>query len=240
MPVSELVKIKMHSHNMLVTFMFILLSILAGNVSAFTWCSFASQCIGNTIVDSSSTVYAKGYKSIFGPTTSITSTNSVVRCQAAVSCSKLSFLSILTGGDIYCGGSLSCNDITSIQHTYTISPGTSGYIYCLGANSCQSITFTGSSISSSYPIAQCSGSYSCADSQFTEAKEIIGSGAYSLYNTIIHSSATSNIKVYLQGYHSGFGAKIYCQTHSRYCPFKLRHQISTVYLFCILLIEFGC
>eukprot|EP01083_Nonionella_stella_P174066 602347_1 len=101
MPVSELVKIKMHSHNMLVTFMFILLSILAGSVSAFTWCSFASQCIGNTIVDSSSTVYAKGYKSIFGPTTSITSTNSVVRCQAAVSCSKLSFLSILTGGDIF-------------------------------------------------------------------------------------------------------------------------------------------
>eukprot|EP01084_Bolivina_argentea_P021773 40466_1 len=163
-------------------------------------CNTANQCIGQSI-NYAAIIYGNGYKSLYGPTTSITSTTSSVVCSGAFSCYNVS--SLTSSYRLFCGGTGSCSNI----ETTNIADST----LCFASNSCQYTVFDATMAISSYSV-DCWGDQSCTHSDFLNVPTIYAYGAYSLYNATIYGNHASNkLDVTFDGYQSGFGAKIYCQ-----------------------------
>eukprot|EP01084_Bolivina_argentea_P019820 36850_1 len=161
--------------------------------------------VGSELVLSKPPIYGFGYKSLYGPSTSITTNKyshpNQVFCGGAFACAQISFIN--TQYFVDCYGSHSCANIDGLSYI------NAEYVRCFGSNSCQN-----SNIIASENVG-CYGSQSCISTNLS-VPNIFGKGAYSLYESIIDSRFVINfnsqtLNVYLYGYQSGFGATIICR-----------------------------
>eukprot|EP01084_Bolivina_argentea_P124052 219835_1 len=169
-------------------------------------CETAYSCAGEVInhtptdIPNQHVVQVRGYKAAYGYNTSI-ETN-VLECSGAFGCSgenqTLLYAASNTNiGNVQCDGAHSCAQISSLSATDKSD--------CRAFKSCQSTHFNGW-----LQTVNCWGDQSCANAQFNNVSTIIAQGAYSLMNATINS--TNDLYVTLYGHHSGFAAKIWCQS----------------------------
>eukprot|EP01083_Nonionella_stella_P129277 392188_1 len=160
-------------------------------------CHAASQCIGQDI-STAFTVENRGYKSAFGPTTTI-STADTIWCFGAFSCNSIS--SATSTNNIACLGSNAC---------VNVNPLTANSWTCRASHSCTHSTFIGTAIDSNI---FCAGFKSCAYSRFSGIQTIEAYGAYTFYNSTIDSLNTLGpLVASFSGYHAGLSAKLTCQS----------------------------
>eukprot|EP01084_Bolivina_argentea_P066192 120660_1 len=187
--------------------------------SVLIYCDNAYQCVGTAWEPyAGDSLYSRGYKSLYGPSTSMTlaGTSSSILCYGAYSCAEMSFIS--TGGEIDCYGSHSCANIDKSSISYIDARS----ISCYGSNSCQN-----TNIRTGYREVEyigCFGDKSCSSANIS-ARNIYAHGSQSLYGSTIDSNDFNGyvLTVYLDGYQSGFGATIICRsgdTCNIYCYFN--------------------
>eukprot|EP01084_Bolivina_argentea_P160666 279738_1 len=177
-----------------------LFTLLFGSIWQDQYCNNAYECVGTQwILSSNNTYHAyerfyhRGYKSLSGLNTSVTTVGGV-NCYGAFACAQVSF--ILSGGisGVDCDGTHSCANIAGSSYIKAQSD-----IYCNGANACEN-----SNITSNNRIF-CWGDQSCIHSNIT-SPTVSAPGAYSLYGATIYISTA----VYLEGHQTGFGSTIKC------------------------------
>eukprot|EP01084_Bolivina_argentea_P068051 123839_1 len=173
-------------------------------------CRDEEQCANDTIkLSVRGEIQAWGYKSNSGPLASIIISETCDR----LPCDELP-------ADIEAYGAFSCSDISSIQSAGHISCGgrnscshasiyTDRAIGCMAASSCKHSIIKANQ--RHYKIV-CGADQSCSYATLT-SPVIYLFGAYAFSYGVIDSKNVSDnrMRVYLEGYHSGFGATIICQ-----------------------------
>eukprot|EP01084_Bolivina_argentea_P148517 259631_1 len=162
------------------------------------FCVNAFECVGTEwVLSYNQRINGYGYKSLFGPNTSITSNYnpSNVWCFAAFACAQISFINTQSG--VYCAGSHAC----ALSYINAAK-----YVSCYGSNSCQYSNIIGNE------TVECLGSQSCMDTNISTSN-VYGKGAYSLHASFIDSQFVINdtLNAYFYGYQSGFGATVICR-----------------------------
>eukprot|EP01083_Nonionella_stella_P201627 737455_1 len=178
-------------------------------------CSQAYECANQTTPEShqTSSLFNNGYKSHYGSSSFMTSTQPVY-CNGAYSCAETSLISTSMA---YCHGALSCSKVSNI-HVNTPTPTPTEYsVMASGANAIAHATVSNAQI-------ECSGEQGCAHSIIHAPGELLmATGAYSLLNATIDSvNGASTITIVFLGYYSGFGTNIICRTGQTciiHCPF---------------------
>eukprot|EP01084_Bolivina_argentea_P275490 469831_1 len=180
-----------------------LVPLLGRTQLGYQYCYNAFECVGTEWVISNynEKIYGLGYKSLYGPTTSITANYQTydVYCAGAFSCAQISFIQYHFY--VPCSGSHSCANINGLSYINAKT------VSCSGSNSCENSHII------AWQNVNCQGSQSCIYTNIT-APLVYGSGAYSLYASMIDSLLVTDntLKIYLRGYQSGFGATIICRT----------------------------
>eukprot|EP01084_Bolivina_argentea_P019821 36852_1 len=158
--------------------------------------------VGSELVLSKPPIYGFGYKSLYGPSTSITTNKyshpNQVFCGGAFACAQISFINASQYW-LYCDGGHSCANIDKLSYINV------GYVVCRGSNSCQN-----SNIIANGGV-HCRGSQSCIYTNISTTN-VHAFSAYSLYASVIDSQlVTDSLNVHLYGYQSGFGATVICR-----------------------------
>lgn len=150
-------------------------------------------------------------------------------CHASESCIMSNITSQVR--DVDCSGYLSC----------AFSEQLKGYddVFCASKYTCLNV---GSISANDY--VTCNGDNSCSNSIIKDASYIESRGTFSLYNATIYSGNHSNtMKIYLDGYYTGYNLTVYCQesdTCELYCygnncydtQFYCNDSISNCYVSC--------
>ena len=160
------------------------------------YCNKAFECANQSIIALSGglgRVDGHGYKSNYGPESSIQTDNAILhgsfaaRYAASISATQFGL----------CLSTFSCADVQSFTTT-------SDDIQCYGANSCQNANiFSGD-------ILLCIGTQSCKDTIINDTDVIVGDGAYSLQNAIIDGGGFDIFTIGFYGHHAGYNTTIYC------------------------------
>eukprot|EP01084_Bolivina_argentea_P031160 57679_1 len=164
-------------------------------------CRNASECVGNTIIDDSGTVYGYGYKSMSGGNTSIN--NYQTACFGAFSCDGISFIN--SSSNVYCMGSNSCRNVYGSNLSFIGG----ALIQCYGTNSC---SYSNMRATGANGFIGCGGDQSCVYSHIEDTSDISATGSYSLLYAVIKSANNNTtMNVDLFGFNAGFGANIICE-----------------------------
>eukprot|EP01084_Bolivina_argentea_P302559 522263_1 len=190
------------------TLIFIIGCLSTSMAQEYIYCNNASSCIGDTIINTGSAlVYARGYKSLFGPTTfvAVQGNNARVYCNGAFACNAI--LNIQSNY-ISCYGSNSCSNISSGSHNLQILSGSDRVIHCVGSNSCEYSNLIGDPQVTNK--IYCSADRSCNYAYFEGIQQIYIRGSYASNGAIFNTSGLNTVAISFRGHLSGFGATIIC------------------------------
>eukprot|EP01084_Bolivina_argentea_P218064 370123_1 len=177
-------------------------------------CNQASSCLGQTIVTTNGDdTFGNGYKSLYGPTTSITGTgnSACAFCSGSFSCDDIEFITVTDL--IKCSGSNSCSNINGSRTLYISGSAACciDNIQCSGSNSCKYSNLRGGGTVEEHVHVYCGGDRSCNNAYFEEIVVLAVRGVYGFFGGVFNSSRLAyNPKIYLEGYYAGFGGTIIC------------------------------